>query len=67
MTQKELYTVFQSILQWHGQRISFLILFITSLVKVRTLNLSQVAEGFETKADIYSNYRRIQRFLKDFN
>lgn len=66
MTKKELYTIFKFILIWQGQRISFLILFITSLVKVRTLNLSQIAEGFETKADINSNYRRIQRFLKDF-
>lgn len=66
MNQRELYTVFKSVLKWQGQRISFLILFVISLVKVRTLNLSHVSEGFETKSEVLSNYRRIQRFLKDF-
>lgn len=66
MNQKELYTIFKSILHWHGQRVSFLTLFMVSLIKVRTLNLVQVAEGLETNAEIDSNYRRIQRFLKDF-
>lgn len=66
MNQRELYKIFKEKLGWHGQNISFLILFITSLIKVRTLNLSQISQGFETKTKISSNYRRIQRFLKCF-
>lgn len=66
MNQRELYIILKEILQWHGQRVTFLMLFMTSLIKVKTLNLSQVAQGFETNAEINSNYRRIQRFLKSF-
>lgn len=66
MNQREVYIILREMLQWHGQRVTFLMLFMTSLIKVKTLNLSQVAQGFETNAEINSNYRRIQRFLKDF-
>ena len=66
MNQRELYIILKDILNWHGQRVIFLMLFMTSLIKVKTLNLAQVAQGFETNAEIISNYRRIQRFLKDF-
>ncbi|MBC7475080.1 MAG: hypothetical protein H7263_12365 [Candidatus Sericytochromatia bacterium] len=66
MNQRELHIILKDILHWHGQRVTFLILFMTSLIKVKTLNLAQVAQGFETNAEITSNYRIIQRFLKDF-
>ena len=66
MNQRELYIILKDILHWHGQRVTFLMLFMTSLIKVKSLNLAQVAQGFETSTEITSNYRRIQRFLKDF-
>lgn len=66
MNQSELYKVFKDVLGWHGQSIRFLILFITSLIKVRSLNLSQIGEGFDNDVELSSNYRRIQRFLQLF-
>ena len=34
-------------LGWHGARVSFLTLFLLALLKVKTVNLSQLALGFE--------------------
>ncbi|MDM8569782.1 hypothetical protein QUF50_09795 [Thiotrichales bacterium HSG1] len=40
--------------------------FILSLIKVRTINLAELAVAFETKAQTSSNYKRLQRFFKNF-
>jgi len=47
-------------------RARFLSLFITALIKARTVNLADIATVFTGKSRIESNYRRIQRFFKDF-
>jgi len=47
-------------------RARFLTLFITALIKARTVNLADIATVFSSKSKIESNYRRIQRFFKDF-
>lgn len=41
-------------------------MFITALVKARTVNLADIATVFTRKSRIESNYRRIQRFFKDY-
>jgi hypothetical protein len=64
---KELSKIFFDILQWHQKRIEFLVLFIEALIKVRTVNLSELAEAFNTGLDKESNYRRIQRFFLEYN
>lgn len=64
---KELNNIFFDILQWHQKRIEFLVLFIEALIKVRTVNLSELAEAFNTSLDKESNYRRIQRFFLEYN
>ena len=43
-------------LGWHGARISFLALFLLALLKVKTVNLSELAVGFGGKALKESNY-----------
>lgn len=54
-------------LKWHGARLSFLALFLIALFRVKTVNLSELATGFlgQTKTD--SNYKRLQRFFREFN
>ncbi len=53
-------------LQWHGARLNFLALFLISLIRVKTVNLQEIAGGFRTEAQLASNYKRLQRFFKDF-
>jgi hypothetical protein len=53
-------------LGWHGARISFLALFLLALLKVKTVSLKELAVGFEGKALLDSNYKRLQRFFSGF-
>lgn len=48
-------------------RITLIAQMILSLIKVRTVCLSEVATGFAGKAKTASNEKRIQRFLKNFS
>ena len=53
-------------LTWNLARIKFLSNFLESLMKVKTVNLKEVANWMDgTKED--SIYKRIQRFFKNFN
>ncbi|MCU0534531.1 MAG: IS4 family transposase [Hydrococcus sp. Prado102] len=54
-------------LQWHGARLSFLALFLIALFRVKTVNLSELATGFMGKTKIDSNYKRLQRFFREFD
>lgn len=51
----ELKSVLQAQLNWHGARISFLALFLLALLKVKTVNLSELCLGFGGKALLWSN------------
>jgi hypothetical protein len=53
-------------LGWHGARLSFLALFLLALLKVKTVNLKELALGFEGNALIDSHYKRLQRFFSEF-
>ena len=67
MTQySELKSALQPHLDWHGARLSFLALFLLALLKVKTVNLTQLALGFEGKAQADSKYKRLQRFFESF-
>ena len=48
-------------------RIKLICLFITALCKVKTINYDRLASAFDTKAAKGSSYRRIQRFMSDFD
>jgi len=55
------------ILGWHGARLNFLALFLIALLRVKTINLTEVATGFRNRAMQSSNYKRLQRFFKNYN
>ena len=54
------------LLGWHGARLSFLALFLIALLRVKTINLAELATGFRHDAKISSNYKRLQRFFREF-
>ena len=54
-------------LKWHGARLSFLALFLVALLRVKTVNLAEIATGFRTNAQTDSSYKRLQRFFRDFD
>lgn len=56
----------QSQLSWNKCRIEFISLFMLALIKVKTVNLTQIALGFNPHVKITSNYRRLQRFFANF-
>jgi len=66
-------TLLISVLQGHFKgdlnlaRVKLISLFITALCKIKTINYDRLASGFDIKADKNSSYRRIQRFMKDFD
>ena len=53
-------------LDWNRARITFLAQFMVAVIRVRTVNLTEIATAFCGEANAASHYRRIQRFLKDF-
>lgn len=55
------------LLGWHGARLSFLALFLIALLRVKTINLTELATGFRNTAKTNSNYKRLQRFFKDYD
>ena len=54
-------------LGWHGARLNFLALFLIALLRVKTINLTELATGFRNNAKTDSNYKRLQRFFRKFD
>lgn len=63
---KELQQELSNLLNWHGSRLDFLAKFILSLIKVRTVNLAEIATAFPGPAKVESHYKRLQRFFRGF-
>jgi hypothetical protein len=63
---QELKSVLAEHLPWHGARLSFLAHFLLALIKVRSVNLAELATGFGGSAKIESHYKRLQRFFRSF-
>ena len=55
------------LLGWHGARLNFLALFLIALLRVKTVNLVEIATGFRSKAKIDSSHKRLQRFFSKFD
>lgn len=51
----------------HKARSKFIVLFVESLIRVRTVNLTEVALNFSPAVKESSSYRRIQGFFKTFS
>ncbi|MBJ7881997.1 IS4 family transposase [Gelidibacter salicanalis] len=66
-------TLLISVLQGHFKgefnlaRFKPICLFITALCKVKRINYDRLASEFDTEVDKGSSYRRIQRFMKEFD
>jgi len=61
-----LITALTAIFDWHGARIAFVAQFLVALIRVRTVNFTEIATAFCGETKSASHYRRIQRFFKDF-
>lgn len=48
-------------------RVKLICLFITALCKIKTINYDRLASGFDVKVNKSSSYRRIQRFMREFD
>jgi hypothetical protein len=53
-------------LGWHGARVTFLALFLIALFRVKSVNLAELATGFLGSAKLESSYKRLQRFMGEF-
>src|SRR5215813_13701528 len=53
-------------LPWNKARIKFVARFLLALYAVQTVNLSILANAFSGSAQIESNYKRLQRFFREF-
>ena len=62
----ELVDIFLPRLGWNKSRVKFFVSFIIALCKVQTVCFNKLAQGFEGKAKVESNMRRIQRFFANF-
>lgn len=63
----ELTDTLSHFLDWNKARISCLTQIIHALFLVRTVNLTQIAEAFQTPVKQASSYRRVQRFFSSFS
>jgi hypothetical protein len=63
---KMLETVLKKHLKLNSARMNFLANFIIALLKVRTVNLTEIAVAFCGKAKKDSHYKRLQRFFRSF-
>ena len=48
-------------------RLELVSLFIISLIQVQTVNMAKIALAMNTSCKVGSNYRRLQRFVKDIS
>lgn len=64
---KMLEDILKKYLKLNAARINFLANFIIALLKVRTVNLTEIATAFCRKAKKDSHYKRLQRFFRFFS
>jgi hypothetical protein len=62
-----LIAILTTLFDWHGARITFVAQFLVALIRVRTVNLTEIATAFCGDAKVASHYRRIQRFFQEFS
>jgi 23S rRNA-intervening sequence protein len=67
MESKELIAMLNAYFNWNKSRMSCFVGMLASLIKVRTVNLTEIACGFQSQANLDSRYKRLKRFFKDFS
>jgi len=65
MNTSELESILTSYLFWNKARIKCFVRMLLALIRVRTVNMAELACGFGSKAKKSSRYRRLQRFVKE--
>ncbi len=65
MSVNELRDILNGYFDWNKARLTCFVSMLLALIKVRTINLTELAVGFESEATIDSRYRRIKRFFKE--
>ena len=63
----ELEKILSQILEWNKARLNCLAQILQALFFVRTVNLAQIAEAFQSSSKEESIYRRLQRFFQGFS
>ena len=63
---KDLQILLKQHLAWHATRLDFVARFILAMIHTKTVNLVDISLDLNGEAKPESNYRRIQRFFKDF-
>jgi len=63
---ESLETIFREQLCRNAARINFLVCFIIALLRVRTVNLAEIATAFPGRAKKDSEYKRLRRFFRSF-
>lgn len=58
--------IFKEQLGWNAARINFLVCFVIGLLRVRTVNLAEIAAAFPGSSEKDSKYKRMQRFFRSF-
>ena len=56
----------QQHLRWNAARVGFVSIFLIALIRVRTVNLAELATGLSSEAKVGSRYKRLQRFFREF-
>lgn len=63
---QNLETILKNHFNWNLARIKFLSEFIYALIKVRTVNLAEIAVALSGEAKKESKYKQLQRFFRHF-
>ena len=62
----ELWRILGETFIWNKARLDCLVCLLLALFAVRTVNLSEIAVAFMSKAEVGSRYKRLQRFFGKF-
>ena len=62
-----LHSTFKEHFGWHCARIKLLVSLVISIIKVQSVRYERLAEAMDSKANVLSRLRRIQRFFALFN
>jgi hypothetical protein len=62
----ELKRILNDNFDWNKARLDCFVRMLLALFAVRTVNLSEIAVGFTSKASVTSRYKRLQRFFRQF-
>jgi hypothetical protein len=66
MENHELVSILNAYFNWNKCRMHCFVGMLLALIKVRTINLTELACGFASLANIESRYKRMKRFFKEF-